>query len=348
MKLNFLTVAIPALLAAGMANAVEVYNKDGNKVDLYGRIKGSNYISIGNKDDIDTEKSGDRTNARLGIRGETEIADNLVGYGRAEWQKNVSHGDTGLNTRYTYAGFRFGDYGSIDYGKNDGIVRDIFSYTDVLPEFGADSDHISGLGRASLLGSREAAVITYRNSDFFGLVDGLRFGLQYKDKDHSYEADNIPGALPTQATVMLDTKARESYGLSLDYDILDSGLTVGGAYARAAGKANTYAFGVKYDADSLYVAALYSHTKYNSDLKFSLFEIVAQYGFDLEIGRITPSIAYLQGKVKTTSGSEDIQQYVDLGLTYDFNRNMSAVIDYKINLVEDMKDVLGLGLIYRF
>lgn len=36
MKRNILAVVIPALLVAGAANAAEIYNKDGNKLDLYG------------------------------------------------------------------------------------------------------------------------------------------------------------------------------------------------------------------------------------------------------------------------------------------------------------------------
>lgn len=38
MKRNILAVVIPALLAAGAANAAEIYNKDGNKLDLYGKV----------------------------------------------------------------------------------------------------------------------------------------------------------------------------------------------------------------------------------------------------------------------------------------------------------------------
>lgn len=38
MKRNILAVIVPALLVAGTANAAEIYNKDGNKVDLYGNI----------------------------------------------------------------------------------------------------------------------------------------------------------------------------------------------------------------------------------------------------------------------------------------------------------------------
>ncbi len=38
MKRNILAVIVPALLVAGTANAAEIYNKDGNKVDLYGKL----------------------------------------------------------------------------------------------------------------------------------------------------------------------------------------------------------------------------------------------------------------------------------------------------------------------
>ena len=36
MKRKVLAMLVPALLVAGAANAAEIYNKDGNKVDFYG------------------------------------------------------------------------------------------------------------------------------------------------------------------------------------------------------------------------------------------------------------------------------------------------------------------------
>lgn len=45
-----LTVALSAVAAAilmsGMANAAEIYNKDGNKLDLYGKVDGLHYNSL--------------------------------------------------------------------------------------------------------------------------------------------------------------------------------------------------------------------------------------------------------------------------------------------------------------
>ena len=38
MKRKVLAMLVPALLVAGAANAAEIYNKNGNKVELYGKM----------------------------------------------------------------------------------------------------------------------------------------------------------------------------------------------------------------------------------------------------------------------------------------------------------------------
>ncbi|EIY1350417.1 phosphoporin PhoE, partial [Enterobacter hormaechei] len=51
MKRNILAVVVPALLVAGAANAAEIYNKDGNKLDLYGKAVGLHYFSDNDSND---------------------------------------------------------------------------------------------------------------------------------------------------------------------------------------------------------------------------------------------------------------------------------------------------------
>lgn len=67
MKVKVLSLLVPALLVAGAANAAEVYNKDGNKLDLYGKVDGLHYFS--DNKDVD----GDQTYMRLGFKGETQV-----------------------------------------------------------------------------------------------------------------------------------------------------------------------------------------------------------------------------------------------------------------------------------
>ncbi len=76
MNRKVLALVIPALLAAGAAHAAEVYNKDGNKLDIYGKVDGLHYFSS------DSKKDGDQTYVRFGFKGETQINDMLTGYGQ--------------------------------------------------------------------------------------------------------------------------------------------------------------------------------------------------------------------------------------------------------------------------
>lgn len=80
MKRKVLAMLVPALLVAGAANAAEVYNKDGNKLDLYGKVAGLHYFSD------DAGSDGDKSYARIGFKGETQIADQFTGYG--QWEYN--------------------------------------------------------------------------------------------------------------------------------------------------------------------------------------------------------------------------------------------------------------------
>ena len=65
MKRNILAVVIPALLAAGAANAAEVYNKDGNKLDLYGKVDGLHYFSDDKGSDGDQSTLVSASKAKL-------------------------------------------------------------------------------------------------------------------------------------------------------------------------------------------------------------------------------------------------------------------------------------------
>ncbi|MCX8584004.1 MULTISPECIES: porin [unclassified Gilliamella] len=381
MKRNLLAIAIPALLIAGTASAsIEVWNKDGNKVDFYGRVYALNYLTDRNNQ----TGEGDKTTARLGMSGETQISDSLSGYGRWEYEAKTGS-DADNETRYAYAGLNFGDFGSFDYGRNDGVLKTLTSYTDVLPEFGGDASN----NDIYALTARTKAVATYRNSNFFGLVNGLRFAVQYADNGDNSSTQYLNKHDRT------DHDSAEAWGSVIDWDVLDSGLSIGAGYAQTGGHkdAKAWSAGAKYNNDNLYLAALYiqgkqkygwekaSSTSNTDDLKTKGFELVAQYGIDFEVGRLTPSVAYIQHKVQDASSfsrsgdaglkGNDLVKYVDVGLTYDFNKNLSAIVDYKINLLDKndigarralyedgtfsksqikatAKDTVALGLIYQF
>ena len=364
MKVKVLSLLVPALLVAGAANAAEVYNKDGNKLDLYGKVDGLHYFS--DNKDVD----GNQTYMRLGFKGETQVTDQLTGYGQWEYQiqGNSAENENNSWTRVAFAGLKFQDVGSFDYGRNYGVVYDVTSWTDVLPEFGGDT-----YGSDNFMQQRGNGFATYRNTDFFGLVDGLNFALQYQGKNGS-----VSGEGSTNNGRGWSKQNGDGYGTALTYDIWE-GISAGFAYSHskrtsdqntvpALGRgdnAETYTGGLKYDANNIYLATQYTQT-YNATRVGSLgwankaqnFEAVAQYQFDFGL---RPSLAYLQSKGKNLGrgyDDEDILKYVDVGATYYFNKNMSTYVDYKINLLDDNQftrdagintdNIVALGLVYQF
>ena len=350
MKLKLVAVAVTSMLAAGVVNAAEVFNKDGNKLDLYGKVTGLHYFSD------DAGSDGDKTYVRLGFKGETQINDQLTGYGQWEYEfkgnRSEAQGSDGNKTRLAYAGLKFDEFGSFDYGRNYGLVYDAIGITDMLPEFGGDTG-----ASDNFFSGRTGGLATYRNSNFFGLVDGLNFGVQYLGKNERTDAVRSNG---------------DGWATSLSYDF--EGFGIVGAYGAAdrtnnqqtlewgkGDKAEQWATGLKYDANNIYLAAIYGEMRNAARLgsrgfanKSQDFSVVAQYQFDFGL---RPSIAYYKSKAKDVEGigDEDYINYIDVGATYYFNKNMSTYVDYQINQLKDDNklginndDIVALGLVYQF
>ncbi|VYT89757.1 phosphoporin PhoE [Metakosakonia massiliensis] len=335
------------------SQAAEIYNKNSNKLDLYGKTKAMHYFSD------DASNDGDKTYVRLGFKGETQINDQMTGFGRweAEFAGNNDESTSGQKTRLAFAGLKIKDFGSLDYGRNLGILYDAASVTDMFPEFGGDS-----LTRTdNFMTKRTTGVATYRNTDFFGAVEGLNIGLQYQGKNESGRS-----AIKQNG---------DGYGASLSYNFGGSPFTVIGAYANSdrtnaqedmalgeGEKAEAWATGMKFDANNLYLAAMYSvshnMTPVSSSRGFANtaqnFEAVVQYQFDFGL---RPSLGYVQTKGKDIEGYGDVDlvEYIDVGATYYFNKNFSAMVDYKINqidsdnpIVTSNDDVVAVGVTYQF
>ncbi|EGO8358698.1 porin OmpC [Escherichia coli] len=375
MKSKVLALLIPSLLSAGAAHAAEVYNKDGNKLDLYGKVDGLHYFSDNANSD------GDKTYVRFGFKGETQITDQLVGYGQWEYnvQANGTEGDKGDSwTRLAFAGLKFGDMGSFDYGRNYGVMYDIEGWTDMLPEFGGDSY----TNADNFMTGRANGVATYRNSDFFGLVDGLNFALQYQGANENqvtHEQEGTANGTPDGDRTMKNANG-DGFGISTTYD-LGMGVSFGAAYTSSdrtnqqaefstakGDKADAWTAGAKYDANNIYLATMYSETRnmtpYGDSAntianKTQNFEVTAQYQFDFGL---RPAVSFLMSKGKDLVGTDsdkDLVKYADVGATYYFNKNMSTYVDYKINLLDEddsfyaangiaTDDIVALGLVYQF
>ncbi|AMO50390.1 outer membrane pore protein E [Kosakonia oryzendophytica] len=355
MKKSTLALMVMSVVASASVHAAEVYNKNGNKLDVYGKVKAMHYFSD------DTTNDGDKTYVRFGFKGETQINDQLTGFGRweAEFAGNNDETTSGQKTRLAFAGLKIKDFGSLDYGRNLGVLYDVASVTDMFPEFGGDS-----LARTdNFMTKRTTGVATYRNTDFFGAINGLDMTLQYQGKNENGRSSVIK-------------QNGDGWGTSLAYDFGGSPVTLIGAYANSdrtnaqntmalgrGEKAEAWATGVKYDANNLYLATMYA-VSYNMTPvsstrgfanKAQNFEAVVQYQFDFGL---RPSLGYVLTKGKDMEngiGDEDLVNYIDVGATYYFNKNFSAMVDYKINQLKDDNklglandDIVAVGVTYQF
>ncbi|HBE3661055.1 TPA: porin [Escherichia coli] len=329
-----LTVAISAVAASVLmamsAQAAEIYNKDSNKLDLYGKVNAKHYFSSNDADD------GDTTYVRLGFKGETQINDQLTGFGQWEYEfkgnRAESQGSSKDKTRLAFAGLKFGG--------------DTWTQTDVF------------------MTGRTTGVATYRNNDFFGLVDGLNFAAQYQGKNDRTDVTEANG----DGFGFSTTYEYEGFGVGATYaksDRTNDQVIYGNNSLNASGQnAEVWAAGLKYDANNIYLATTYSETQNmtvfgNNHIanKAQNFEVVAQYQFDFGL---RPSVAYLQSKGKDLGawGDQDLVEYIDVGATYYFNKNMSTFVDYKINLIDKSDftkasgvatdDIVAVGLVYQF
>ena len=373
MKRKVLAIMVPVLLATGAANAAEIYNKNGNKLDLYGKVDGLHYFS----DDIGAD--GNQSYARLGFKGETQINELLTGYGQWEYNLQANNTESATNqswTRLAFAGLKFGEYGSFDYGRNYGVLYDVEGWTDMLPEFGGDTYSKAD----NFMTNRANGVATYRSTDLYGLVEGLNFALQYQGNNES--AGNGNEGTNNDNGRDIRHENGDGFGISSTYDI-GMGFSAGAAFASsdrttdqvnsttAAGgeQAEAWTAGIKYDANNIYLAAMYSQTRNmtpygnkNSAVanKTKNFEGTAQYQFD---SGLRPAVSILISKgqdLNTAFGSEkDLVKYADVGASYYFNKNMSIYADYKINLLDEddmfyqangisTDDITAVGMVYQF
>ncbi|HAJ3383650.1 TPA: porin [Escherichia coli] len=310
MKVKVLSLLVPALLVAGAANAAEVYNKDGNKLDLYGKVDGLHYFSDNKSED------GDQTYMRLGFKGETQVTDQLTGYGQWEYQiqGNSAENENNSWTRVAFAGLKFQDVGSFDYGRNYGVVYDVTSWTDVLPEFGGDT-----YGSDNFMQQRGNGFATYRNTDFFGLVDGLNgYGERY----------------------LGNGDRAETYTGGLKYDA--NNIYLAAQYTQTYNATRVGSLGWANKAQNFEAVAQY---QFDFGLRPSVAYLQSK-------GK---NLGVINGR---NYDDEDILKYVDVGATYYFNKNMSTYVDYKINLLDDNRftrdagintdDIVALGLVYQF
>lgn len=373
MKLRCFTSLIVTMIMVSTAGAVEVYNKNGNVLNTFGNIVGGQCFSK------NLVKHGSHSSMRYGLIGQTYISDKVFGFGKWEHEFFLQNVETGINLKNNghsvlgYAGVKFGNFGSIDYGRNYGVLHDVISWADVVSEFGEDLS-ISD----NFLSGRASNVITYRNTNFFGLLNGFDFAVQYQAKN---DINQYTGRT-------LKTANGDGFGVSASYS-LRNGLAASVAYVNSNrtleqkhldssvdhnDTAEAYSVGLKYDAYGMYVAAVYGETYnmtpfgnfndvLNPDNIFGFInktrnvEVIARYQFNCGF---IPSVSYLYSKASDVDNGygDCLKKCFTIGTGYAFNKNIFTTVDYRINLLDKndfttaaqvcIDDALAVGISYLF
>lgn len=379
-----LAIIIPMLLAATHnINATEILNKNGNQLELYGSINPNYTLSHGFLSSKITSHK-DSTNAILGVSGKINITDELLSYATIEYITDLTSVEKSSNVQHPnavrlgYAGFKYGNWGSIDYGRNYGVFHDVEALTNHTPYLNKDSyfnqnDHY-------MIG-RNSSLLTYRNNNFFGLMDNVSFSLQYQNISKN----------------QTDNKKQNSaiWGASVQYKT-DMGLTAIGSFFSAPKihsndenqqnnnknmtAVGAYGLGFKYDTNDIYIAAFYGEarnlTSYddvnqknndqNNEKKYinktQNIEAIAEYDFH---SGFYSSLSYLDSKEQNINLTEDpnkknieFEKQINISTRYEFNKNISTYMNYKINLLKNdnmqnnqninSDNTIGAGIVYQF
>ena len=159
MKKTLLATAIVgALGASAAAQAATVYDQDGTKLDVYGRIAmgvaggGPEYDSNGNFQDNGEEFVD--VYSRLGLRMSQEVTSDLTAFGRLEWRFDGDENTTdgGFNElRQSYLGLQSKQYGTFQAGNFDSFYSqfvsqpfDVYIFADSDLEFAGHSKQSRG------------------------------------------------------------------------------------------------------------------------------------------------------------------------------------------------------------
>lgn len=128
MKKTLLATAIAgALGVSAAAQAATVYDQDGTKMDIYGRIAmgiaggGPEFDSNGNEINNDPEFVD--AFSRLGVRLSHEVTSDLTAFGHLEWRFRADGNDNRFDafheTRQSYLGLRSDTFGTFQAGNFD-------------------------------------------------------------------------------------------------------------------------------------------------------------------------------------------------------------------------------------
>ena len=331
MKKTILAVVTSSLFAAS-ANAAVVYDKDGQQVDVYGRIQ-YQAGQIYNDDNGDAENFGGDTLARFGFNGKWATGYNDIALiSKLEWEVSAENDDDEADSfvnRYAFAGADFGNGVQATVGTQDSAYVQLADVTDIYNEY-------SGLIE-NQFDSRwdDSAKVTYA-------ADGwdLRGSVSFSDeaKANNNEEDKLQNQYAASAGYTFQIDEVSSLKPVLAYQA-KTGEAAGESYTD-----EQYAAGLGYTYDAFYLASTYGQLKHDlADEKDTVWTVTATY-------KVQPDWTLVAGYglIDGHNYAPETTKYYVLGTQYDITAKAKAYAEYKINEVAGEDDNYVVGLQYNF
>ncbi|MCY9802840.1 porin [Vibrio scophthalmi] len=348
MNKTLIALAVSAAALATGAHAAELYNQDGNSIDMGGRAEARLSLKDG--------KAEDKTRVRLNFLGKAQINDNLYGVGFYEGEFTTADNggatdsdSSDLTNRYAYAGLG-GTFGEITYGKNDGALGVITDFTDIM------AYHGNSAAMKINVADRADNMLTYQG-EFNNL--GLKASYRFADRTDNEVVNPVTGKTITESYG--DNNA-DGYSLSSIYAVGETGLALGAGYAsQYSGDAtqNEYMLAASYAINDLYFATTFTDGQVQkNDGDYTGYEFAAAY----TMGQTVFTSTYNNAETNKETSADNIA----IDATYYFQPNFRGYVSYNFNLISEgdnfgtagysnvkataaqAEDELALGLRYDF
>ncbi len=329
--IKYLSVIAVATVSLN-ANAIQIIKDNKNDVKVTGLAYAGHIFG----DEKDSQMYGDNTFVRFGADAKTVINDQLTAIGKYEAQlrSNVVDSEssgTDTRTRFIFGGVKTNGIGTFTFGRQDGaIYANVAKWTDVTY-----TDNYGGKATGIVpdrFGTRRSSDVLKYEGEFGKAI--LAASYKFKTTRDQLSNNNIAD------------ESNSAYGVAASYEIFNY-LNIGAGYAngnRADSVASTgtithyddnaqlYVLGVKYDDKAWYAALTYSNgtdfVAYNAD-HFG-YEAVVGYMFKNGFG-LEATGQKMRIKNTTTNEEKDGYNAYTLGAKYNFSKNLSAAIEYRIN-----------------
>ncbi|MGX5089395.1 porin [Enterobacter sp. UPMP2052] len=341
----FYTVLGTVLISfSNLAVAAPLSRTRDHSLDFYGTLVARRFMSHETKDD------GDRTYLYFGLKGTQWLSQDWQAYG--QWEYTVSAADASRNaTRLAFLGIKQRTLGSLDVGRNWGVLYDVTSLTDRSPLFREMSyNYVDNMMRG-----RAEDLLTYRQS--FNLARmPVHLALQYQFPGHQTDR-------PLMKQYGKGLGASFGFALTSRFSAIlaASSSTSTGTQRKDASYQNqvrTLAGGLRYQSPSLYLAvvstrsnnAIHPEPAANASPAFSE-EVLVKV---MLTSRLQPHVGYTRLRQSESGYHQDILSDEEVGLTYYLGKNMQVFMDYKLNNLRqrssqpDVADKAEIGLSYHW